>query len=321
MKPVTVACAGCGSFAGLIAWLSRTTGAVRIVSCFDPDSSRAAAFARRHRVPVVTGSYEELLESGAEAAYLPAPHVYHVSYARAALAKGLHVLVEKPLAFTLAEAEELVSLADQRGRVLAVNFHNRFHPGSNRLIARSASGRMGTPVMTTAAVPWARSEEYAPVTGWRAQVKLSGGGTLMTQAIHALDVALRAQHSPPVSVATHLANMKFAENETEDTAACQVQMADGSVLQLLSTMAAARERPATIEVFARNGHARTAIAHGAAFLTASRRSLNAFAHAIRTQTEPAHSARSCLAITAVVEAAYRAGRSGAIVHLRRDGEL
>lgn len=314
MKSIKVAWAGCGSFAIVMAHILRSVRGGEITACFDPDEQRSSRFAARFGVPHRAPSFEALLETGASALYLPAPHVFHVPYATRALEAGLHVLCEKPLAFTREEARELVALAVRAGRTLAVNLHNRYYGPAERLVAAVADGAIGRPVFTRVVVPWSRPASYATPGSWHARRDLAGGGTLMTHAIHALDIALRAQQAPVVSGTAHHSRIRFTGNETEDTSAFQLAVADGSVIQGVSTMAAARERRARVEVCGTEGSRAVSIAAGVGFVRACRQSLLGFFTSVRTGVPSVSDASSCVDLTGVVELLYRSADRGEVVH-------
>jgi predicted dehydrogenase len=315
MKRMRLAWAGCGSFATLMARVAGSVSGIEIVACFDTDPERSAWFSSKFHVSRRAESFAELLESGADGVYLPVPHSFHAPYAGRALEAGLHVLVEKPLALSEEDAVSLLAAAEAHGKVLAVNFHNRYHPAAERFVHRVRSGAVGRPIATRVIVPWSRPYSYAEPGSWHASKSLAGGGTLMTHAIHALDVALRAQHAPVRSASAGVANIKFEKNETEDTAAFQLALADGSFVQGISTMAASRERAAAIEIIGTGGRRRVTTATGLGFVAACRRSLVAFCEAARGGAAPATSGSACMDITRTVEALYRAAEHATVVWL------
>jgi D-xylose 1-dehydrogenase (NADP+, D-xylono-1,5-lactone-forming) len=110
----------------------------------DPD--RASAYAAEHGIPASHGSYEALLEDDTiECVYVPLPNSLHGEWVRAAIEAGKHVLCEKPLTPTAAEAEALFELAEERGVVLMEAFMYRHHPKTRKLREIFASGEIGEP--------------------------------------------------------------------------------------------------------------------------------------------------------------------------------
>jgi len=108
---------------------------------------------------------------------------------RAALA-GKHVVVEKPIDVTLAAADRLIAAARESGVALSVISQRRWDPGIRRLRAALEAGRFGRPILGDAIVKWYRSDAYYQSAGWRATWELDGGGALMNQAVHSVDLLL-----------------------------------------------------------------------------------------------------------------------------------
>ena len=115
---------------------------VAAVAARDPD--RAAAFARRHRIDRVYGSYADLLaDPDLDAVYIPLPNGLHGKWTRAAVAAGKHVLCEKPFTANAAEAEEVARVVAASDRVVMEAFHYRYHPVIRRAEQIVASGELG----------------------------------------------------------------------------------------------------------------------------------------------------------------------------------
>jgi len=106
--------------------------------------ARARAFAQKHGIPRVLGSYQELVEDrGIDAVYVPLPNSLHAEWTIRALRAGKHVLCEKPMACDAREAEEMRDAADRAGRVLMEAFHYRHHPVAERMGEIVANGELG----------------------------------------------------------------------------------------------------------------------------------------------------------------------------------
>jgi predicted dehydrogenase len=122
-----LAIAGCGDVAGYTAWFARLNRGIRLVACCDSAPERAAQFARRFHIPRACTGYAELLSDGArpDALYLAVPHHLHRPMVEAALAAGVPVLVEKPLALTPGEGRQMVAAAEAAGVKLGINYQYR----------------------------------------------------------------------------------------------------------------------------------------------------------------------------------------------------
>jgi predicted dehydrogenase len=178
MAPNALVIVGCGRIAVRHAVAARR---LRIpVIAASRDVARARAFARDHRAVAAYGTYEEACrDPRAVGAVLCTPHDRHATDAETALEAGLHVLVEKPIARTLEEAERMVASAARAGRVLMVaeNFH--FMPAFRRVRAWIDAGRLGAlREIHLVARGWRQ-----PV-GWRCEAEAAGGGALIDGGIH-----------------------------------------------------------------------------------------------------------------------------------------
>lgn len=248
---------GCGDIAGYTAWFAHLNPGIRLAACCDRDPRRAEGFARRHHIPRWYAEYAEMLAAGGfEAVYLAVPHDLHLEMARAALERGLAVLLEKPLAARLADGAELAALAGQPGARLAVNYQYRYDAACFALARAVQSGALGRVLYARCNVPWSRGGEYfSGNAGWHASRARSGGGTLLTQASHFLDVILWACGSPPARAQGLARNLLFPQEqvEVEDLAMGTIELADGTLIQMCSSMAARPEQKASIEVYGEKG--------------------------------------------------------------------
>ena len=116
------------------------------------------------------------------------PHPYHAEIAIEALDAGSHVLVEKPMAVEVAEADAMIAAADRNHRLLAVNFQQRHRPEVKTAHKLIASGRLGDIVRVELVEPWMRPAAYYRSAGWRGTWRGEGGGVLLNQAPHGLDL-------------------------------------------------------------------------------------------------------------------------------------
>ena len=123
---------------------ARAVPEVTVTAVAARDLERARAFAARHGIPRVLGSYDELVDDpDIDAIYNPLPNSLHCRWTVRALASGKHVLCEKPLASNAAEAEEMGAAAERSGRVFMEAFHWRYHPLAARMIAVATDGTLG----------------------------------------------------------------------------------------------------------------------------------------------------------------------------------
>lgn len=168
---------------------------VAVVAARDPE--RAKAFAAEHGIPRVASTYQEVVEdSGIDAVYNPLPINLHAPWTIAALRAGKHVLCEKPFSLHAGEAEEMVAVADQTGRLVVEAFHWRFHPFAERMKALAGEGSIGRLQRVEALF-------HAPIpdrSDIRYQLAL-GGGALMDLGCYAVQWVRHVVGAEPTVVA------------------------------------------------------------------------------------------------------------------------
>src|SRR5712691_8713190 len=155
------------------------------------------------------------------------PSGLHAEQGIAAARHGLHVLVEKPIDVSAAGADRLIAEAARAGVTLGVIFQDRMKPGVARLKAIVDGGRLGTPILASARVRWHRPPEYYAASTWRGTQALDGGGALMNQAVHTVDLLLwlfGPVHRVFGKVATRLHAI-----QVEDTAVAVFEFASGAL--------------------------------------------------------------------------------------------
>lgn len=251
-----LAIVGCGDIAAYTALLSRLNRRIHLVACCDHDLDRAEYFARRHRIPHAFQHYRDLLAlKTLDAIYLAVPHDLHFEMARDALRSGRHVLLEKPITRTIDEGERLVEIARDSELCLGVNYQYRYDSGCYALAQATRSGQLGKLYYGIANLPWCRDASYFERSPWHAKMAKAGGGSLITQGSHILDILLWAMWSPPKTAFATVAQRKFQGIEVEDLAMGIVELQDGALLNMTSSMVAKPERAIRIEICGERGTA------------------------------------------------------------------
>jgi len=299
---------------------------VRLAACCDAQEARSQEFARLFRVPLWFTDYAELLRApDVDAVYLAVPHGLHFSMASAAIEAGKPLLLEKPITRTLSEGVRLVDRARQLGARIGVNYQYHYDVGCHALAQAARAGDLGRVHSVRINVPWKRELSYFQGSAWHQSLREAGGGTLLTQGSHFLDVALWALGQRPVSAMAYVAHPGF-DVEVETLAHAIVETSGGALIQIASTMAASPDQPVTIEIYGDRGtggftnHPRShAWFRGARVprrappergRTAIERSVRAFARWVREDRPYLVPAEDALAVLAAVDAVYRSATSG-----------
>jgi UDP-N-acetyl-2-amino-2-deoxyglucuronate dehydrogenase len=268
------------------------------------------------------------------------PSGLHAEQGIAAARRGLHVLVEKPIDVTTAKADALIDAAAQAGVKLAVFFQDRLKPGVVRMKELIDSGRLGTPILASGHVKWYRPPDYYAGSRWRGTRAFDGGGALMNQGIHTVDVLLHL-FGPVARVSARTATRLHAI-EVEDTAVATLEFESGALGVLEAATSVFPGYARRVEVTGTEGtlildqdrlvraDLRTPIdgiteeTAGAGESAASpvvsdvtphRRIFEDFLRAIETNSTPACDGREGRLSVAVVEAIYASARTGRVVAL------
>jgi predicted dehydrogenase len=182
-----------------------------------------------------------LAELRPDVAVICAPHPFHMALALDCFAAGAHVLVEKPIAVTVAEADRMIDAAADAGRLLAVNFQQRFRPLIERARALIDAGEVGPLVRVLCVEPWFRTAAYYRSAGWRGTWRGEGGGVLLNQAPHSLDLLIHLA-GMPTKVWGWTRTLRHAI-ECEDSAQAMLEFANGAPGYLnMSTVEAGQKR-------------------------------------------------------------------------------
>ncbi|MFI5012826.1 MAG: Gfo/Idh/MocA family protein [Hyphomicrobiales bacterium] len=220
---------------------------VEIVACYTPSAERRAAFAAAYPGFTVAEDLDAVLaDASIEAVLLLTPPFSHLELISRCAAAGKHVLVEKPLEASVARALEAVEAMEGAKLTLAVVLQHRFRKASRRLAGLIATGELGALISGSAAIRWWRPPEYFAQAG-RGMKARDGGGVLLTQAIHTLDLF---QHlaGPIAEVAAMAATSPLRQIDTEDVAGAGIAFANGAVGTIDATTVAYPGFPERIEL-------------------------------------------------------------------------
>jgi UDP-N-acetyl-2-amino-2-deoxyglucuronate dehydrogenase len=199
----------------------------RLVGVAGRSRGKVRAFAEKHHVPFATTRIEELVvRPDIDVICVTTPSGVHRDAALAAIRAGKHVVIEKPIEITVERADEILRAADEAGVRVAPIFQARFGEGARAVKAALEAGRFGRLVLCSAYVKWHRAPEY--YTGWKGTLALDGGGALINQAIHAIDL-LQWFAGLPAEVFAWKTRRVHTGIEAEDTACAALRFAHGGL--------------------------------------------------------------------------------------------
>jgi UDP-N-acetyl-2-amino-2-deoxyglucuronate dehydrogenase len=209
---------------------------IEVVHAFSPSAERRAAFGARFPFPLADSLDTILNDVSVEAVAVFTPANTHCAIAEKCAAAGKHVLMEKPLDITTARAKRLVAACRDSGVTLGVVLQHRFRPAGVRLRDILASGALGKIVGCSTTIRLWRPQSYYDEPG-RGSFARDGGGVLISQGIHTLDLMLSLA-GPIESVSGFAATTPIHRMETEDMVCAAVRYANGAIGTIDATTAA-----------------------------------------------------------------------------------
>lgn len=192
------------------------------------DINKAKKFAEQYQVKAFSDVEEMIKYGGVEAVVVCTPHPNHAEVAIKAIRAGAHALVEKPLASSLEDCDAIINAAKEEGVKLGVVSQRRFYPSVMRIRQAIDEGKIGKPVLGTVHMLGWRDREYYYSDPWRGTWKGEGGGVLVNQAPHQLDL-LQWFMGPIEELFGYWSNLNHPYIEVEDTAVAVIRFKNGGL--------------------------------------------------------------------------------------------
>lgn len=218
---------GVGNIAGFHAKAIGMVEGAELAACHARTRESGEKWAQENGCEYVSTLEDLLARDDIDAVAITTPSGTHADIGVAAARAGKHLLCEKPIDITVEKVDELINTCDDAGVLLGAIFQSRFGPGAQATKRAIESGRFGKLTQCSAYIPWFRSQEYYASAGWRGTWALDGGGALMNQGIHAVDLLLwLAGDVTEVSARTQT---RLHDIEVEDNAVAWLTFANGSL--------------------------------------------------------------------------------------------
>ena len=333
--PIHIGLIGGGNITDTHARAARAIPGVKIAAIHGTNPAKLAALCREHGGRPYQDFEAFLAHRPMDLVAIGSPSGLHAAHGIAAAQRGLHVLTEKPIDINTVRADVLIDAAQRSGVKLGVMFQDRVKPGIRQLKEWISTGVVGRPLLADARVKWYRPPEYYSQSRWRGTRALDGGGALINQAIHTVDLLLWLL-GDVVSVQSRTMTA-LHKIEAEDTALAILEFSSGALGVFQATTAGYPGYPRRLELTGSEG---TVILEQDRILAANLRNpppgLNEgtapdenqsatsavvsdfrghqalfedFIHAIESDTTPICDGRDGRRSIALVEAIYRAARN------------
>ncbi len=254
MEMIKVAIVGCGGIHKRHSAAIREIEGTQLILVCDTDEEKAKASAQENNCAWTTDYKRVLANEEVQVVHLCLPHYLHASMSIEAMEAGKAVLLEKPLGMTSEEGRSVIETQIRTGAFFGVCFQNRYRPVINKLRSIMNSDEAGEVLCGRAFVTWARTDAYYKSASWRGTWAQEGGGVLINQTIHTLDIlqwifgGLDAK-----KIKGSISNHSLSDViEVEDTAEIRMVTSDGKVVLFYGTNAYAENSHVLIEVICEN---------------------------------------------------------------------
>jgi len=332
---------GCGVIAGVQAQAIRQSEHARLVSVYSRNPDNARRLGEEFQVTWSADWDEFIGNDRIDVVSVCTPSGTHLDYGKLAAQAKKHVVVEKPIEVTLQRGQQLIDECDKNGVNLAVIFQNRYLPDVRRMKKRIEDGDLGKLFLGDAYVKWFREQAYYDSAGWRGTLALDGGGALINQAIHTIDL-LQWMMGEVESIFGRIGTLTHERLEGEDNAVAVLQFRNGALGVIEGSTSVQPAMPRRLEIHgqkgtailtgdiaevqtagsSKNGSAARPQSSGAAsplqgFSTEPhRQQFDAIAGAIARHEAPPVSGEEAMKSLAIVLAIYESARTNQPVHLR-----
>ncbi|MFD0677427.1 MULTISPECIES: Gfo/Idh/MocA family protein [unclassified Paenibacillus] len=227
---------------------------VQLVAVCDEVEEKAKAAAAQYQTDYYT-HYEDMLNrSDIDVITISLPSGLHADVAVACAKAGKHALVEKPMDITLVNADRMIAAFRSAGKKLSIISQHRFDPAIVWVKEKLAAGKFGRLILGTAAVNWYRTQEYYDSGEWRGTWALDGGGALMNQSIHTIDL-LQHLFGPVEEIHAYTDLLGHERIEVEDVAVATLRFRSGAIGTIVGTTCAYPGLKTRLEIFGKNGTA------------------------------------------------------------------
>lgn len=253
-RKIGVALVGCGRIAPLHAHALKELPFTELVMTMDIIGQRAEAMAQEYGGEATADFQQVLANPKVEAVEICTPHYTHARLVLAALEAGKHVLVEKPMATNVEDAKEMIATAKRKGLQLGVIFQNRYNDASRAVKEVIEKGELGQILAARAFLTWHRSDEYYKLDPWRGTWAQEGGGVLINQAIHTLDL-MQWLMGKIQTVSASCRRWGHPHIEVEDTAEAYFRFANGALGCFYANNCYPTDEPIFFEVTGEKGKA------------------------------------------------------------------
>lgn len=256
MSIISYGIIGCGVIGPVHAHALAQIPQAKLIASCDINIERARKLASEYQAALVYDDYRKMIESPKiDAVCICTPHYLHAEMAIAAAEAGKHIFCEKPMALSSTETESMISAADSAGVQLGICFQHRFDPEVQTIKKMMDNGEFGTLLLGGAHCLCLRDERYYSSEEWRGKWASEGGGVLINQAIHTIDLLIHLFGRPTTVNAIFNTRKWQHVIEVEDTATAILTFANGAQGHIIASSASHLDWHTRLSVYGTTGSA------------------------------------------------------------------
>ena len=255
MSKLRVGIVGCGRISIMYKLaFQNLSDRIEVVIAVDKDLEKAKAFAANFGCRYAD-SFQEALKEKPDVLHLCTPHFLHASMAIEAVKAGIHVLTEKPMAISLEDADRMIAAEKETGKCLGVIFQSRYEAGVQEMKRLIEAGELGKLTGAWSTMNWSRPAAYYQ-SDWKGKWKGEGGGVLIDQTIHTIDMVQWLVNSRVKSVHGHIDHRALQNIEVEDVADAIIEFENGVRDSLFACNYNSYNAPIEFEISGEKGRVR-----------------------------------------------------------------
>ena len=246
---------GCGCIFTMHATSCANLKNAALVGVCDIKKDRADAAAEKYGVQAYYDYKEMIDKDKIDLVHICVPHYLHPIISKYALEHGVHVLCEKPMSIKYEDAIANVRLAEEKGLKYGIIFQCRFNDTSKLIKENIVNGKLGKVLSARVVLTWCKPDSYYALSDWKGTWDKEGGGVIIDQAIHSIDLANWFIDDEPIEVQAHLSNRGHSIMEVDDTGEGFVRYKNGATLSFWAMNNYACDDPIEIRLCCENGKA------------------------------------------------------------------
>ncbi len=251
-QKIKIGIVGCGTIADIHAQAIRQSENAELHSVFSRNSKNTKKCGEKYNVKWFTNWESFISDSELDAVSICTPSGNHLDYGEKAAEAGKHVIVEKPIEVTLTRATSLIEKCKTAGVKLAVIYQSRFTREMEELKNQLTNKKIGRVFMADATIKWFRNQEYYDGGVWRGTFKLDGGGVLINQAIHTIDL-LQWFLGDVDTVYGKIGTFTHTNIEGEDNAVAVLRFKNGALATIQASTSVVPAQPRKINLHGEKG--------------------------------------------------------------------